>query len=131
MISEIVREMSALEDIYDVTSKRVLLWAQRSETQSVQKEILDSIKKAMGFDSIRKRMQRQDSETHKKQKQVEKERVSCLWQDLLGIQKDKPLQGSVQVRAAGVGRTRDSQGDAGQSMILAGLQAKTSRTRQA
>ena len=33
MMSEILREVSALEDINDVTSERVLLWAQKVEVQ--------------------------------------------------------------------------------------------------
>ena len=36
MISEILREVSALEHIHDVTSDRVLLWAQRKEAESAK-----------------------------------------------------------------------------------------------
>ena len=65
MISEILREVSSLEDINDAISERIPLWAQRVEAQRVQKETLDSIKEAKDFDSIRHNMQRQDNETHK------------------------------------------------------------------
>ena len=44
MISEIFREVSALEDINDTTNERVLLWVQRVAVQMVQKEDLDNIK---------------------------------------------------------------------------------------
>ena len=56
-----------LGDINDVTSDRVLLWAQRLEAQRVQKEVLDSIKEGKVFESIRCITQRQDNENHKKQ----------------------------------------------------------------
>ena len=50
MISEILREVSALEDIDDTTSERVPLQSQRVEAQKVQKEELNSIKEAKKFD---------------------------------------------------------------------------------
>ena len=50
MIGEILREVSALEDIDNATSERVLLWAQRMQAQRVQK---DSIKEAKEFDSVK------------------------------------------------------------------------------
>ena len=43
MISGILREVSPLDDINDASSKLVLLWAQRVESQGVQKEALDNI----------------------------------------------------------------------------------------
>ena len=66
-ISEISREVSALEDINDATNERVMIMVQRVEAQRVQKEALDSMKEAKEFDSIRFNMQRQDNESHKKQ----------------------------------------------------------------
>ena len=50
----------------------LLLWVQRVEAQGVQKEALDNIKEDKHFHSIIQNMQRQDSEMHRKQKQVEK-----------------------------------------------------------
>ena len=52
MISEILREISTLEDIDDVTSKRVILWAQRMDAQRAQKEALSNIKNAKEFSSV-------------------------------------------------------------------------------
>ena len=37
MINEIFKEVAALEDIVDTTSKHVLLWVYRVEAQSMQK----------------------------------------------------------------------------------------------
>ena len=71
MISEILRKVSALEDINDATSERVLIWALQVEAQRVQKEVLDSIKEAKDFDSIRHNMQKQNNKAHKKQRWVE------------------------------------------------------------
>ena len=51
MISEILREVSVLEDINDATSELVLLWVQRVEYQRVQKEALDNKKEAKDFAS--------------------------------------------------------------------------------
>ena len=48
-----VKDVSALEDIEDATSKRLLLLAQRPEAQKVQKEALDSLKEAKDFDIIK------------------------------------------------------------------------------
>ena len=53
MISEILREVSALEDSDDTTSKRVLLWTQKVEAQRTQKEDLDSMKEAKEYDYVR------------------------------------------------------------------------------
>ena len=46
------RKVSALEDIDDATSERVLLWTQTMEAQRVQEEALDSIKEAKDFVSL-------------------------------------------------------------------------------
>ena len=53
MNSEIWRQVSVLEGINNVTSKTVVLWAQRVEAQIVQKEAMDSIKEARDFDSTK------------------------------------------------------------------------------
>ena len=53
MICEILREVSALENIDDGTSGLVLLWAQRTEAQKAQKEVLDNISGAKDFYLIR------------------------------------------------------------------------------
>ena len=71
MVREILREVSALEGINDVTSKSILLKAQRLEVKRVQKEALDSINKAKAFDLIRYSTESWDNKTHKKQKYVE------------------------------------------------------------
>ena len=54
MIGKILRKVSVLEDIDVTTSEWVLLWAQRIETKTPQKETLDSIQEAKDFDSIGK-----------------------------------------------------------------------------
>ena len=76
MISEILRELSALENIDDTTSGWVLLWAQRVEVQREQKA-LDKTKETKDFDSIGQNIQRCDSVMHKKQKQVESTKRQC------------------------------------------------------
>ena len=53
MVRKIFREVSALEDINDATSERVLLWAQRVEAQSVQRGTLNSIKDIKEFGFVR------------------------------------------------------------------------------
>ena len=53
MINETLREVLALEDINDATSKCVVLWGQWIEAQRVQKEALDNITEAKDFDSVR------------------------------------------------------------------------------
>ena len=63
MISEILREMSALEYINDATNERILLWAQRVEAQRVQKEALDNMEEAKDFDTIRWNKQKQDNDS--------------------------------------------------------------------
>ena len=52
MISEILREVSVLEDIDDATSGWVLLWEKRVEVQRAQKETLNNIKEAKDFNSM-------------------------------------------------------------------------------
>ena len=52
MISEILRQVSVLEEIDDGTSEWVLLWVQWVEAQRAQKEELDNIKEAKDFDSV-------------------------------------------------------------------------------
>ena len=71
MISEILREVSALENINDTTSKWVPLWAQRVEAQRAQKNALDNIKEAQDFNSFGQNTQRHDNVRCKKQKWVE------------------------------------------------------------
>ena len=65
MISEILREVSALENTDDTAS---MLWDQRVEIQRMQKEALDSIKKAKDFDSVRCSTQEHANVAHRKQK---------------------------------------------------------------
>ena len=58
MIDEIVRKLLALENIDDTTSEGVLLWTQEVEAQRVHKEVLNKIKVAKDFDSLRENMQK-------------------------------------------------------------------------
>ena len=60
MISEILRKLSALEDIDDATSEPVLLCAQRVHAQRAQKEALNNIKEAKEFDSVKYSTQKHD-----------------------------------------------------------------------
>ena len=52
-ISDILREMSALENIDGATSDTVLVWPQREKSQRMHKEALDIIKEAKTFTSVR------------------------------------------------------------------------------
>ena len=61
MKSDILREVLALENINDTTSKWVLLWAQRVEAQRVQKEALGNIKEARDYNFIRWNIQRHNN----------------------------------------------------------------------
>ena len=69
--SEILNEVSTLENIEYATSERVLLWAQREEVQRVQKVALNNIKEAKEFDSVRPNTPKHDNETHNKLKEVD------------------------------------------------------------
>ena len=62
--------------------------AQRVEAQRAQREMLNSIKEAKEFDTVRCGTQKHDSEVHRKWKQVEHykfwgmapaETVPCIW----------------------------------------------------
>ena len=53
MTSEILWEVSALQDMDDATSKRVMSLAQRVEALRVQKEALNYIKEVKQFDSVK------------------------------------------------------------------------------
>ena len=63
MVSDILRKVSASEDINNVKSERVLLWPQREEAQKVQKVTLNIIMEAK--DSLKCITQEQDNEIHK------------------------------------------------------------------
>ena len=69
MISEIQREISAWEDIDDVTSELVLIWVQGVEAQRTKQEAL--AEEANDSDSIGQNTQRHANARHKKQRQVE------------------------------------------------------------
>ena len=58
IISDILREVLALQNIDDIPVNKLLLWAQRLEAQSAIKEALDNIKEAKDFDCIRKKYTR-------------------------------------------------------------------------
>ena len=47
-IGEIIRELTALKDINEVTSDHILMWTQRA-----QKEVLDNIRDEKEFYSVR------------------------------------------------------------------------------
>ena len=52
MKSEVLRQASALKDISDITSERVLLWVQNVEAQIEEREALDSQKEAKSIDCV-------------------------------------------------------------------------------
>ena len=43
-IEEIIRQLTALNDICEVSSKQVLLWVQKVQMQRAQKHVMDTIK---------------------------------------------------------------------------------------
>ena len=51
MIEEVIRELKGLKDTDEVTSNQILIWAQ--SVKPVQKEVLDNIRDANKFDSVR------------------------------------------------------------------------------
>ena len=51
MIGEILRELTALEDINEITCNQILVWVQKVKVQRVQKEVLDNIREAKKSDS--------------------------------------------------------------------------------
>ena len=71
LISKLLREVLALENIDEPTSEWVLLWAQMLESWRAQKEAPDNIKEVKDSDSIRWNIQRCDSVRHMKQKHLE------------------------------------------------------------
>ena len=58
MISEIIREVLALENIDEATNESVLLWAQRVDAKKAQREVFDIIKEAKDFDSMRQNIKK-------------------------------------------------------------------------
>ena len=89
MISEILMEVSVPEEINDATSEWVLKWAQKVETQRVQKKASDNIKAAKHFVSIGPNTLHCTNERHTKQKQVE----NCNYSKKEHPQRQCPAQG--------------------------------------
>ena len=53
MRAERIRELTALKDINEATSDQILIWDQTQEAYRVQKEVLDNIRNAKKFNSVR------------------------------------------------------------------------------
>ena len=90
MISEKLREVSALENFKDAATEWVLLRAQMLQTKRAQKAF-DNIKGAKNFDSIRQNIQRCCNVGNKKQKQVE----SCKCCNMRYAQRQCPVYGKM------------------------------------
>ena len=54
MMTEIIKELTAIKRTNEITSDHVLNWAERENVQRVQKAILDTTKESLEFDMIRK-----------------------------------------------------------------------------
>ena len=72
----IIKELMVLKDTSDVSSEQFLFLAQRTEIQGAKAVVLEKIKNAKGFDSIRRNRQepgenRQQSEGIKEKKVME------------------------------------------------------------
>ena len=53
IIVEIIKELTTLKDTSEASSEQVLMWIQKEEAQRAQNEVLDNIKDAVGFNSVR------------------------------------------------------------------------------
>ena len=67
IIVEIIKELTALKDTSDMSNKDVLMWAQRSEPQHVQKEVLDNMKNKKEFDLVRSSRQNNNNNSKNRQ----------------------------------------------------------------
>ena len=53
IIGDMLGKLTTIKDINEATSDQILIWAQTLAAQTVQKEVLDNIREAKEFDSIR------------------------------------------------------------------------------